>query len=164
MDKEQQKKALQQKKRDYRNVQKVLRAAHRNDLYGILGMRHWNLKLPATHIQLPFGNLPFPVSLSKKRATRTFANTFASKRDNCIPTRTRMVEPKRRFMHWKWRPLFCPIRINVKSTIKRYNDRDRNALQQTSSWLWLFPEGCGNCPVRRSRRPILCWDHSLPPS
>jgi hypothetical protein len=55
MDKEQQKKALQQKKRDYRNVQKVLRAAHRNDLYGILGMRHWNLKLPATHIQLPFG-------------------------------------------------------------------------------------------------------------
>jgi chemotaxis protein histidine kinase CheA len=55
MDQEQQKKALQQKKRDHRNVQKVLRAAHRNDLYGILGMRPWNLKLPPTHIQFPFG-------------------------------------------------------------------------------------------------------------
>jgi hypothetical protein len=56
MDKEQQKMALQQKKRDHRNVQTVLRAAQRNDLYGILGMRHWNLKLPPRYIKLPFGS------------------------------------------------------------------------------------------------------------
>ncbi|KAG7358611.1 chaperone protein DnaJ [Nitzschia inconspicua] len=61
MDEEQRKRALQQKKKDHRRVQQVLRAAKRNDLYGVLGMRNWNLKLPAKHIQLPGSSIGFTI-------------------------------------------------------------------------------------------------------
>jgi DnaJ domain len=61
MDEEQQKKALQQKKRDHRKVQRALRAAQRGDLYGILGMINWNLKLPSKRIQLPGSSIGFTI-------------------------------------------------------------------------------------------------------
>lgn len=64
MDAEQQKNALRQKKKDHRKVQRVLRAAQRGDLYGVLGFHfhHWTtLKVPSKRIQLPGSSVGFTI-------------------------------------------------------------------------------------------------------
>jgi hypothetical protein len=60
MDQEQKQAALKQKKKDHRKVQAVLKAASRNDLYGVLGMKNWDLRLPSIDIHLP-GGLHFQI-------------------------------------------------------------------------------------------------------
>ena len=52
MDEEEKKKALKQKKIDGRRVQSVLKAAKHNNLYGILGIRNWNWKIPSREINI----------------------------------------------------------------------------------------------------------------
>jgi hypothetical protein len=52
MDEEQKKKALKQKKIDGRIVQSVLKAAKHNNLYGILGIRNWKIRIPSREINI----------------------------------------------------------------------------------------------------------------
>lgn len=52
MNEEQRKAALKQKRKDHRRVQAVLKAAQHNDLYSVLGLRNWNLKIPPRKIRI----------------------------------------------------------------------------------------------------------------
>ena len=49
---EQKKAALKQKKIDGKKVKAVLKAAKRNDLYQVLGIRNWNLKIPSRDVDI----------------------------------------------------------------------------------------------------------------
>mmetsp|Transcript_5078 Transcript_5078/g.10651 ORF Transcript_5078/g.10651 Transcript_5078/m.10651 type:complete len:285 (-) Transcript_5078:1890-2744(-) len=51
-DEEQKKAAMKQKQQDGKRVRSVLKAAQRNDLYQVLGIRNWNLKIPPREVAI----------------------------------------------------------------------------------------------------------------
>jgi len=52
MSEEQRKAAIQLKKKDSRVVRSVLKAAKKNNLYAVLGIRNWNLQIPSRDIKI----------------------------------------------------------------------------------------------------------------
>ena len=61
MDEAARKKALQQKKKDHRMVQAVLKAAKKEDWYGVLGLSSWGIRIPSRDIKLPFKGISLKV-------------------------------------------------------------------------------------------------------
>merc|ERR1712159_865075 len=52
MSEEQRKAAIHLKKKDSRVVRSVLKAAKKNNLYAVLGIRNWNLQIPSRDIKI----------------------------------------------------------------------------------------------------------------
>ena len=60
MDEEHRKQALQQKRKDAKVVKRVLRSRDRGDLYGVLGLRNWELRFGPKHLKLFSYELELP--------------------------------------------------------------------------------------------------------
>jgi DnaJ domain len=61
MNEEQRKAALRSKRKDKRRVHAVLKAAKNDDLYGVLGLRNWNISIPGWRISLPGATWGFTI-------------------------------------------------------------------------------------------------------
>jgi hypothetical protein len=79
MNEEQRKAALKSKRRDKRRVQNVLKAARNNDLYGVLGLRNWNIKTREIRISIPgvpWGGLTIPSIIIKETTDKDIRRNF----------------------------------------------------------------------------------------
>jgi len=76
MNEEEKNKALKQKKIDGRKVQSVLKAAQRNNLYMVLGIRNWNLRIPSWEIDIGGMKFTIPGFIIKETSERNIRKQF----------------------------------------------------------------------------------------
>jgi len=76
MSEEEKNKALKQKKIDGRKVQSVLKAAKHNNLYMVLGIRNWNLRIPSWEIDIRGLQFTMPGFIIKETSERDIRKQF----------------------------------------------------------------------------------------
>lgn len=76
MNEEEKKNALKQKKIDGRKVQSVLKAAKHNNLYMVLGIRNWNLRIPSREIDIGGLKFTIPGFIIKETSERNIRKQF----------------------------------------------------------------------------------------
>mmetsp|Transcript_23595 Transcript_23595/g.25131 ORF Transcript_23595/g.25131 Transcript_23595/m.25131 type:complete len:291 (-) Transcript_23595:1592-2464(-) len=76
MNDEEKNKALKQKKIDGRKVQSVLKAAKHNNLYMVLGIRNWNLRIPSWEIDIGGLKFTIPGFIIKETSERNIRKQF----------------------------------------------------------------------------------------
>jgi hypothetical protein len=79
MNAEQQKAAMRQKKKDERVVRSVLKAAKKNKLYAILGMKNWNLRIPSREIKIANFNFTIPGIALKQTSTKDIRKAYRNR-------------------------------------------------------------------------------------
>jgi hypothetical protein len=91
MNEEQQKVALKQKRKDHRKVESVLKAARKNDLYGVLGMKNWNIKIPSRTMRIPFLNFSIasPGITIKETTTNEIRKQFRTRAKQMHPDKNK---------------------------------------------------------------------------
>lgn len=79
MNEQQQKAALKQKKKDAHIVKSVLNASKKNDLYKILGIRNWNLKIPDRTIRIAGFSFKIPGITLKETTMKDIRKAYRTR-------------------------------------------------------------------------------------
>lgn len=85
MNDDQKKAALKQKKKDAKVVRSILKAAKNNNLYGVLGMRNWNCRIPERQFNVAGLKLKIPGFTLKQTTIKDVRRAFR--------IRTKLVHP-----------------------------------------------------------------------
>lgn len=89
MNEEQKKKALRQKRKDAKVVRSVLKAAKNNNLYGVLGMKNWNVRIPERQMSIAGIKLKLPGFTFKQTTIKDVRRAFRVRTKQVHPDKNR---------------------------------------------------------------------------
>lgn len=89
MDAEQQKAVMRQKKKDERMVKSVLKAAKNNNLYAILGITNWNLRIPAREMNIANFRFKIPGITLKQTTSKDIRKAYRNRAMAVHPDKNR---------------------------------------------------------------------------
>jgi hypothetical protein len=98
MNEDQKKAALRQKKRDARMVRQILKAEDNQNLYQVLGMRNWNVGIPARQFYIGPLHIKLPGITIKQTTTKDIRKAFRTRTKQIHPDKNRDGRAKEAFI------------------------------------------------------------------
>jgi hypothetical protein len=133
MDEQQRKVALKQKRRDQKIAQHVLKAARHGDLYGVIGMKNWNIAIPPKQMTLPGGfHFHIPGLTIKSTTERDIKKQFRLRAIQVHPDKNRDGRAQEAFIAVEYAAsILSDKKLRaVYDTERQRHNRERLAIQR----------------------------------